>query len=36
MRDWAKGEYDWSRAGARKFKGVREEVGLNRVRHPAG
>jgi adenylate cyclase len=35
MRDWAKGEYDWSRAGARKFKGVREEVGLNRVRRQA-
>ena len=36
MRDWARGEYDWTRAGFRSLKGVRDDVGLNRVRRPAG
>jgi adenylate cyclase len=32
VRDAAKGDYSWSRAGVRRFKGIREPVGLLRLR----
>jgi adenylate cyclase len=32
VRDLAKGDYSWSLAGVRRFKGIREPVGLVRVR----
>jgi adenylate cyclase len=32
VHDASQGEYDWSKAGIRRFKGVREPVGLMRVR----
>ena len=31
----AAGDYAWSKAGVRRFKGIREPVGLMRVRRPA-
>ena len=34
LREAAKGDYRWSRAGMRKFKGISGEVGVNRVRRP--
>jgi adenylate cyclase len=30
----ANGDYSWSKAGMRRFKGIREPVGLMRVRRP--
>jgi adenylate cyclase len=39
VHDAAKGEYAWSRAGVRQFKGIKEPVGLMRLRRspsPAG
>jgi adenylate cyclase len=32
VRDAASGDYSWSKAGIRRFKGIREPVGLLRVR----
>ena len=32
VHDAAKGDYHWSKAGIRRFKGIREPVGLMRVR----
>jgi adenylate cyclase len=32
VHDLAKGDYHWSKAGIRRFKGIREPVGLMRVR----
>jgi adenylate cyclase len=32
VRDAANGDYSWSKAGIRRFKGIREPVGLLRVR----
>jgi class 3 adenylate cyclase len=32
VHDAAKGDYHWSKAGVRRFKGIREPVGLMRVR----
>jgi adenylate cyclase len=32
VHDAAQGDYSWSRAGMRRFKGIREPVGLMRVR----
>ena len=32
LRGWAEGDYNWSRAGRRKLKGVRQEVSLHRLR----
>jgi adenylate cyclase len=32
VHDAAKGDYHWSKAGMRRFKGIREPVGLMRVR----
>jgi len=34
LREAAKGDYNWSKAGVRRFKGIREPVGLLRVRRP--
>jgi adenylate cyclase len=34
VRDAANGDYSWSKAGVRRFKGIREPVGLLRVRRP--
>ncbi|HEY2603825.1 MAG TPA: adenylate cyclase regulatory domain-containing protein [Thermoleophilaceae bacterium] len=34
VRDGARGGYGWSKAGIRRFKGIREPVGLLRVRRP--
>jgi adenylate cyclase len=34
VRDAAEGDYSWSKAGIRRFKGIREPVGLQRVRRP--
>jgi adenylate cyclase len=34
VRDAASGDYSWSKAGIRRFKGIREPVGLLRVRRP--
>lgn len=34
VREAAKGDYSWSKAGVRRFKGIREPVGLLRVRRP--
>ena len=36
VRDAAEGEYRWSVAGRRRFKGVRDEVALYRVRRAEG
>lgn len=35
VHDLAQGDYNWSQAGLRRFKGIREPVGLMRVRRPA-
>lgn len=35
VRDAANGDYRWSKAGVRRFKGIKEPVGLQRVRRPA-
>jgi adenylate cyclase len=34
VADAASGDYNWSKAGIRRFKGIREPVGLQRVRRP--
>lgn len=34
VREAANGDYSWSKAGVRRFKGIREPVGLLRVRRP--
>jgi adenylate cyclase len=34
VHDAVKGDYSWSKAGIRRFKGIREPVGLMRVRRP--
>jgi adenylate cyclase len=34
VHERAKGDYQWSLAGVRRFKGIREPVGLVRVRRP--
>jgi adenylate cyclase len=34
VRERAKGDYTWSQAGVRRFKGIREPVRLTRVRRP--
>jgi adenylate cyclase len=34
VKDAAGGDYNWSKAGVRRFKGIREPVGLLRVRRP--
>jgi adenylate cyclase len=34
VRESASGDYSWSQAGVRRFKGIREPVGLVRVRRP--
>jgi adenylate cyclase len=34
VHEAARGDYRWSRAGVRRFKGIREPVGLMRVRRP--
>jgi adenylate cyclase len=34
VRDAASGDYNWSKAGIRRFKGIREPVGLLRLRRP--
>ena len=34
VRDAAAGDYSWSQAGIRRFKGIREPVGLLRLRRP--
>ena len=34
VRDAATGDYSWSKAGIRRFKGIREPVGLLRLRRP--
>jgi len=34
LKDAAQGDYDWSRAGMREFKGIKGKVGTNRVRRP--
>jgi adenylate cyclase len=34
VRERASGDYAWSKAGFRRFKGIREPVGLMRVRRP--
>jgi adenylate cyclase len=34
VRDAVNGDYSWSKAGVRRFKGIREPVGLLRVRRP--
>jgi len=34
VRDAVNGDYSWSKAGVRRFKGIREPVGLVRVRRP--
>jgi len=34
VRERAEGDYQWSQAGVRRFKGIREPVGLVRVRRP--
>jgi adenylate cyclase len=35
VRERASGDYEWSLAGVRRLKGIREPVGLVRVRRPA-
>jgi adenylate cyclase len=35
VRERARGDYSWSKAGVRRFKGIREPVALVRVRRPA-
>jgi len=34
VQDAASGDYSWSKAGVRRFKGIREPVGLLRLRRP--
>jgi len=34
VRDATNGDYSWSKAGIRRFKGIREPVGLLRLRRP--
>jgi adenylate cyclase len=34
VREAANGDYSWSKAGVRRFKGIKEPVGLQRVRRP--
>jgi adenylate cyclase len=34
VADAGSGDYNWSKAGIRRFKGIREPVGLQRVRRP--
>ncbi|HEX6458093.1 MAG TPA: adenylate cyclase regulatory domain-containing protein [Thermoleophilaceae bacterium] len=35
VREEANGDYSWSKAGIRRFKGIKEPVGLLRVRRPS-